>query len=303
VTRRTPARVRVRAPATVANLGPGFDCLGVALAWHNEVLVERDASGDLTVTAEGEGADAVPRDATNLVVRAMSALLGEPRGLRVHLANAIPFGRGFGSSAAAIVAGLVAARALVRDADAWDRDALLAAAADLEGHADNVAPCLHGGTVVVTGRTAKPLGAPVGIEALVCVAPTPLATAAARRALPEVVPLADAAATAGRAALLVAALATGDAGPLLAATEDVLHQPARFRLMPASGALVAALRSEGIAAFLAGAGPSVAALVPAREASAAESAARRVVPEGWVVRRVPFDAHGARVVETTEDVA
>ncbi|MGH3484159.1 MAG: homoserine kinase, partial [Nocardioidaceae bacterium] len=138
-------RVVVRAPATIANLGPGFDCLGLAIAWHNEIRVERDPSGDLTVTAAGHGADQVSRDGSNLAVRAMAKLLGEPRALRVHLTNAIPFGRGFGSSAAAIVGGLVAARALVPDADAWDDDTLVAAATEMEGHADNVAPCVHGG--------------------------------------------------------------------------------------------------------------------------------------------------------------
>jgi homoserine kinase len=296
-------RVVVRAPATIANLGPGFDCLGLAIAWHNEVRLELEPAGALTVTAAGEGADELPRDASNLVVRAMAKVLGEPRGLRVHLTNAIPFGRGFGSSAAAIVAGLTAARAVAPDAEVWDAATLVHAAAEMEGHADNVAPCVHGGAVVVAGRTVKPLGAPAGIELVVCVSPEPLSTQAARRALPGQVSLRDAAATAGRAALLAASLATGDHEQLLAATEDVLHQPARFAMAPRSGALVEALRREGIAAFLAGAGPGVAALVPAAAAPDAEAAARRLAPDGWEIRRVAIDAGGAEVVEADRALA
>jgi homoserine kinase len=230
-------------------------------------------------------------------------VLGEPRGLRVHLTNAIPFGRGLGSSAAAIVGGMVAARALAPDAVAWDADMLVHAAAEMEGHADNVAPCVYGGAVVAAGGTTKPLGAPAGIVALVCVAPTTLETEAARRALPADVPFPVAAATAGSAAMLAASLATGDSSRLLEATEDVLHQPARFRLMPGSGALVAALRGNRIAAFLAGAGPSVAALVPEAEAAEAEASARRLAPDDWDVRLAGFDRGGAVVVEGSQPVA
>lgn len=291
-------RVVVRAPATIANLGPGFDCLGLAIAWHNEIRVERDGTGELTVTAAGQAADQVPRDESNLAVRAIVTILGEARGLRVHLTNAIPFGRGFGSSAAAIVGGLVAARALAPDPDAWDAGALVAAAADMEGHADNVAPCVYGGAVVAAGGAVLPLGVPERIAAVVCVAPSALATEAARKLLPATVPFADAAATAGRAAMLAAALATGDPSRLHAATEDVLHQPARFELMPDSGSLVRALRREGIAAFLAGAGPSVAALAASADLEGATAEARRIAPDGWEVRGAAFDASGAVVVES-----
>ena len=291
-------RVVVRAPATIANLGPGFDCLGLAIAWHNEIRVERGPSGDLTVTAAGQGADQVPRDGTNLAVRAIAKILGEPRGLRVHLTNAIPFGRGFGSSAAAIVGGLIAARALVPDADAWDDEMLVAAAAEMEGHADNVAPCVHGGAVVAAGRAILPLGVPDGIGAIVCVAPSALSTEAARKLLPTSIPLADAAANAGRVALLVASLATGDPARLFEATEDVLHQPPRFAAMPDTGRLVAALRKQGLAAFLAGAGPSIAALVASKDLPSAAQSARSLAPDGWEVREAAIDAAGATVVET-----
>ena len=291
-------RVVVRAPATIANLGPGFDCLGLAIAWHNEIRLERDPSGELTVTAAGQGADHVSRDGSNLAVRAIAAVLGEPRGLRVHLTNAIPFGRGFGSSAAAIVGGLVAARALAPDHEVWDEETLVGAAADMEGHADNVAPCLHGGAVVAAGRTVMKLGAPASIGVIVCVAPSALSTEAARKLLPATVTLADASGTAGRAALLAAALSAGDPSKLLAATDDVLHQPSRFELMPESGRLVRSLRSQGIAAFLAGAGPSVAALAARPDLESAAAAARGSAGEGWEVRTTAIDASGASVVES-----
>jgi homoserine kinase len=290
-----PDRVVVRAPATIANLGPGFDCLGIAIEWHNEVRAERDPGGALTITAAGQGAEAIPRDDTNLVASTMARVLGSSDGLRLHLTNAVPFGRGFGSSSAAIVAGLVAAYAL--RGDELDDIEIVGAAAKLEGHADNVAPCSLGGVVVVSGEAVLGLGVPFGIEAIACVAPMPLSTEAARRALPASVPFADAAANAGRAALLAAALATGATGWLLAATEDVLHQPARFVLAPDSGRLVSALRKQGVAAFLAGAGPSVAALVPASEGASVEKIAERMAPDGWEVRRVGIDPAGATVVE------
>ena len=292
-----PDRVVVRAPATIANLGPGFDCLGLALRWHNEVRVQRDPSGELTVTVAGRGAEVIPRDATNLVVRAIESATGSAEGLRVHLTNAIPFGRGFGSSAAAIVAGLLAGYALTGDG-AFHQPKLVEEAARIEGHADNVAACVYGGAVVVAGTGVLPLGAAKGIGTIVCVAPMALSTDAARRALPASVPFADAAGNAARAALLAASLGAPDTTHLLAATEDTLHQPVRFALAPDTGRLVGALRSEGVAAFLAGAGPSVAALVPPSDAARAEDVARWLAPDGWEVRRVPIDPEGATVVET-----
>jgi homoserine kinase len=269
--------------------------LGIALEWHNEVSAERDASGELNVTVAGRGAEEIPRDETNLVVQAIASVTGTTAGLRVHLINAVPFGRGFGSSSAAIVAGLVAGRAL--EGGSWEPAELVRAAAEIEGHADNVAPCASGGACVVSGSSVLSLGVPNGIEVVACVAPMALSTEAARRALPDEVSFSDAVANSGRAALLAAALAKGDPSHLLAATDDVLHQPSRFGLAPDSGRLVSALRREGIAAFLAGAGPSVAALVPSAEAAAAEAAAGRFAAGGWDVRRVSIDAYGATVVE------
>lgn len=288
-------RVVVRVPATVANLGPGFDCVGVAIAWHNEIRFERAAA--LSVTADGPGAERVAKDESNLVLRAVGALLGEIPPMRVHEAIRIPSGRGFGSSASAIVAGLVGARALAgtghTDAD------LLSIATELEGHADNVAPCMLGGVTVSAGGRSIRLDAPLDVQPLLCVAPGELPTEVARAALPETLARADAIASLGRAALLVAALATGTTDALMDATVDSFHQPPRFALMPDSGRLVEGLRARGVPAFLSGAGPSVTALVPVARAEEARDAARELVPSGWDLRLAGFDARGAEVIETS----
>lgn len=287
-------RVVVRAPATVANIGSGFDCMGFALAWHNLVTVETAPADQVGVRVTGEGAAEIPGDGTNLTVRAARSVLGEV-GLGVECVNAIPYGRGMGSSAAAIVAGLLAGSALAEKDDLE----LLPAAIEMEGHADNVAPCLLGGITVVSGGRAQRLEPPEAVRPLVCVAPKSMSTEAARKALPASVPFSEAAASVGRAAALAAALATGDADALLEATDDTLHQPARFELMPESAQMVRALRAEGLAAFLAGAGPSVTALVPSKVWQAAQNTARHHAREGWVVKVVPFDPDGATVLERT----
>jgi homoserine kinase len=285
--------VVVRVPATIANLGPGFDSIGLALAWHNEVRIERAADG-LEISAAGPGAEQIPRDETNLVARALAAVIdGVPR-VRINQLVAIPAGRGFGSSAAAVVAGLVAGRALGATSHT-DAD-LLEMAVGLEGHADNAAPCLLGGVTVSTERHTIRLDPPKGIIPLVCIAPGSMSTKHARAALVQEVSRGDAVANIGRAGLLVAAIAQGRTNVLMDATEDLLHQPQRFKLMPESGELVRALRGKGIAAFLAGAGPSVAALVDEATGSDAEVAARAFAPEGWEVRLESIDATGARVV-------
>lgn len=285
-------RVVVRVPATIANLGPGFDCLGLAVDWHDEIVVER--AGSLQVTVNGPGAGSIPTGPENLVVRALAAVLGETPSVHVHEDVEIPFGRGFGSSAAAIVAGLVAARA-IEDTEHTDRD-LLHLAVELEGHADNVAPCLLGGVTVTAGEHTLHIDPPDGLRVLVCVAPQPLSTERARGVLPDAVPRADAVANVGRAAMLAAALASGRIDDLLATTEDVLHQPYRFPLVPESAEVVRALRARGVAAFLSGAGPSVAALVPVSSASDAEAFASSHVPSGWDVRVLEIDPDGARAI-------
>lgn len=281
--------VRVTVPATSANLGPGFDALGLALELHDVVEAEL-ADGGIEVRVSGVGAGEVPLDADHLVVRAMRAAftsLGvDVAGLRVSCSNRIPHGRGLGSSAAAIVAGVLAARALAGAPD--DVGAALALAADLEGHPDNVAPCLLGGLTIAWSSggkaTAVALDVHPAVRPVVCVPAESLSTAAARGLLPASVPHAAAARNAGRAALLVEAL-TRRPDLLLEATEDELHQPYRAPAMPDTLALVKDLRERGIAAVVSGAGPSVLALT---------IAGQRVgdVP-GWRVLDLAVERRGA----------
>lgn len=246
------AAVRVRVPATSANLGPGFDAFGLALGLYDDVVV-RVADSGLSVDIAGEGADNLARDERHLVVRSMRAaferLGGQPRGLEVVCANRIPHGRGLGSSSAAICAGIVAARAVtIGGNSALDDDALLDLASEIEGHPDNVAACLRGNFTVAwtaeDGAHTIVLDPSDRVVPVVFVPATEVLTATARGLLPKTVPLSDAAVNAGRAALLVEAL-TRRPELLLTATEDRLHQDYRASAMPDSAALVAALRAQG----------------------------------------------------------
>jgi len=285
--------VVVRVPATIANLGPAFDCMGLALSWHNEVRIERVDEG-LVISATGPGSDSIAKDGTNLVVRALETILGSTPVVRMHQLIAIPPGRGFGSSAAAVVAGLVAARAL--GSTTHTNEQLLDAAIKLEGHADNVAPCLLGGITVSTEERTLRLNPPPNVRVITCAAPSPMATDVAREALLKDVARSDAVANVGRTAMLAAALASGRTDVLFEATDDSLHQARRFELMPQSGELVRALRGKGLAAFLSGAGPSVAALVDVDAASSAEAVARESAPDAWEVRLESIDPFGATIV-------
>ena len=297
--------VTVRVPATSANLGPGFDALGLALGLHDEVTAEVTLEPGLHIDVAGQGAEDVPRDESHLVVRAMRAAWerfgGQPSGgLRLSCTNRIPHARGLGSSAAAIVAGVLAARGLTElcsGAPAATDEDVLRLASEVEGHPDNVAACLLGGVTIAwtadTGARAVRIDPVASLEPVVFVPPTTSSTAAVRRLLPGTVPHAHAAANAGRAALLVHALAT-DTGLLLPATEDRLHQPYRAPAMPDSAALVAALRAEGVAAVISGAGPTVLALVEAGRAVDSH------LPAGWSVLRPGVDAAGATVGGTRQ---
>ncbi|MDQ1730777.1 MAG: homoserine kinase [Pseudonocardiales bacterium] len=276
--------VRAEVPATSANLGPGYDSFGLALSIRDQVSARLIESG-LEIAVTGEGTDAVARDETHLIIRSMRAafqrLGGQPGGIRLDCLNRIPHGRGLGSSAAAIVAGVELARSLVRDGRTrLDDAAALALATELEGHPDNVAACLYGGLTVAW--TADGVGRAVRVEPRtvlpVVFIPTELsATEAARAALPQQVPHADAAFNAARSALLVLAL-TGRPDVLLAATEDRLHQAYRAPGMRASADLMDRLRSSGIAAVISGAGSSVLALAASADQVAAAAA---LSPDGW----------------------
>ncbi len=290
--------VTVEVPATSANLGPGFDSLGLALDLYDTLVGEVVASG-LEIELDGEGAGRLPRDERNLVVRTMrrafEVLGGQPPGLRLRFTNRIPQSRGLGSSSAAIVGGLALARALTTGgAGRLDDDALLRMASELEGHPDNVAPALVGG-LVVAGQDGQDVWAArarldPSVEVVVFVPPTGVSTETARGLLPDQVDHAAAAANAGRAALLVAALG-GQTGCLLRATEDFLHQSYRSSAMPDSYDLVLRLRADGIPAIISGAGPTVLAFTTT---GPGELPAR--CPEGWRARPLRVDHRGVRVV-------
>lgn len=292
------APVRVRVPATSANLGPGFDSAGLALALHDDVVV-RVVDRGLAVDVAGEGAEKVARTERNLVVSslraAFDALGGQPRGLEVVCANRIPHARGLGSSSAAIVAGVVLARGLVAGGQLLaSDDALLDLAADLEGHPDNVAPAFLGG-FVISGREddrwfAVRAGVDPRITAVAFVPPTGVETTLARGLLPATVPHADAAANSGRAALLVAAL-TGQPEHLLAATRDWLHQDQREPAMPETLALVRHLRADGVPAVVSGAGPTVLAF-----GTTDTSSLRARCPDGWECHDLVIESRGAALL-------
>lgn len=270
-------RVQVRVPASSANLGPGFDSIGLALELRDDVTAEVVPQG-LHITVEGEGAGMVPLDEQHLVWRSMRTAwdrmyVEPPSGLKLHCHNAIPHSRGLGSSASAIVAGVSLAVGLAGGNDRLDEGTLEVIndiSSDLEGHPDNASASVYGGLTISWrsvdrwSTTCPPVHADV--YPVVFVPDGTLATEAARAALPQVVPLRDAARTAGRAALLIEALCRRPE-LLLHGTADWLHQEARRSSYPASMALVDRLRAEGHAAAVSGAGPSVMVLAIAERAA------------------------------------
>jgi homoserine kinase len=291
-------QVVARAPATVANLGPGFDALAMAIDLWNEVVADLDAEPEVTVSGEGSGE--LPQDASNLVFRSMTYLSREagrplpPLALRSR--NRIPLERGLGSSAAAVVAGLLLADGLL--GTGLDDDRLLEVAVDLEGHPDNVAGCLRGGVVIAylsrRGWRAHRLAAHPSLRPVLLVPEHDrLATADARRALPREVPLGDAAFNVGRAALAVVAL-TERPDLLAVAMEDRLHQNRRLPLVPASRALFEDLREADVPVCVSGAGPSLLAF----------ESDDRPIPDlgpGWRSVRTGVTQAGATLVETIEE--
>jgi len=264
--------MQVQVPASSANLGPGFDAFGLALSMHDRYVAQilDDAVLDIDVT--GEGADEVPRTDKNLLVKAMHKgfdfLGGRPKGLAIRALNVNPHGRGLGSSASAIIGGLVLARALVLNGEDHMNDiALLSLATDMEGHPDNVSAALFGGATISWFEMEKHkssahcvhLNVDPRIQAIAYIPSKALATSKARKMLPESIPFADAVQNSRNASLMSHAL-TLRPDLLFTATEDFLHQSYRADAMPESFALVEKLRAAGVAAFISGAGPTVLAL-------------------------------------------
>ena len=312
-----PGRVRVRVPATSANLGPAFDCAGLALTHHDVLEFGVEPEG-LRVEVRGVGAGELPTDESHLVVRAFRAACDElgwtPRGLRVVAENAIPQGRGMGSSAAAVVAGVMAAWALCPDVETIDLDAVLRLTTTMEGHPDNVAACLLGGLTLSwttdAGASAESVEVDGDVLPVVLIPGATLSTHVARGLLPDAVPHADASFNAGRAALLVHAL-TREPGLLFEGTEDRLHQRQRAAAMPDSAQLLERLREAGHAAVVSGAGPSLLVLTRRHpdDPPGAPAAAVRVrevadlTPEGWTVLPMGVDVQGVRVHRPVQRVS
>jgi homoserine kinase len=294
-------RVRVRVPASAANLGPGFDALALALALHNEVYI--DEGECVAVAVEGAGAGRLDAGARNIVARGAQAAFeaaGRPfRGATIRCINRIPLSRGLGSSAAAWVGGLVGANALL--GEPLDRDTILTLAAKAEGHPDNVAAALLGGLTVscAVGEqvTAVSLPVPPELRWVVLVPDIESSTREARAVLPESVPRADAVFNVQRVSLLLAALGGGRADLLELAMGDRLHQPYRQRLFPWLEKVTKAAQDAGaLGSALSGAGPSVLAVVrdpTDRVARAMEDALRSSGASGKAIS-LAVDTAGAR---------
>lgn len=293
----------MKVPATTANLGPGFDTLGLALSLYDELTVTvRDTPG-ATVEVIGVGAGEVPTDESNLVVRAIAytfAAYSQPLpGLDLVARNVIPHGRGLGSSGAAIVSGIMAAKGLLEGLVDIDSNALLALATALEGHPDNVAPALFGGLTIAwttdAGPQHKKLIVHRGVSPLIAVPESTMSTELARSLRPISVPHEDAIFNVSRSALLIAALIQSPE-LLLAATEDKLHQSYRAAAMPQTESLLLELRARGLPAVVSGAGPSILVLCsdPAQRLVAAELVARH---DGapWQSLLLAVDFKGATV--------
>jgi homoserine kinase len=296
-------KVSVKVPATSANLGPGFDTLGMALSFYDELEVEVVAGSGAFVEVIGEGAGEVPTDESNLVVRSIAYVFEQAGlalpGLRLKAHNVIPHGRGMGSSGAAVVSGIVAAKGLLEGIVDFTPERLLQLATDLEGHPDNVAPALFGGLTIAwedaKGPHHKKLIVHRGVSPLELVPNFKMSTATARALQPESVPHEDAVFNVSRSALLVAAL-TQSPELLMAATEDRLHQGYRSEAMPEAGKVIELMRANNHAAVVSGAGPSVLVLAsdPAERMEAAKLAAENF-PQ-WRALVLAVDFKGATVI-------
>lgn len=296
-------KVTVKVPATSANLGPGFDTLGMALSFYDELVVEAVSGSGASVEVHGEGAGEVATDESNLVVKSIAYTfekVGQKLpGLKLTAHNVIPHGRGMGSSGAAVVSGIVAAKGLLEGIVEISNEQLLRIATELEGHPDNVAPALFGGLTIAwedeSGPHYKKLFVHRGVSPLELVPSFKMSTALARSLQPESVPHDDAVFNVSRSALLIAAL-TQSPELLMSATEDRLHQDYRAAAMPETDAIVKLMREHNHAAVVSGAGPSVLVLAsdPAQRLEAAKLAAAHY-PQ-WKALLLAVDFKGATVI-------
>lgn len=291
-------RLTARVPATSANLGPGFDCFGLALDLCNEVTIDTEAEPG--VSWEGEGADELPTDGTDAVSLAIAAAAkrqatdpgaaGLPS-FALHGTNRIPLERGLGSSSAAVVAGVALARSLLAPVGEQENDAVFAHAASIEGHPDNAAPAVYGGLTIVADGHVHRIDVDPMVRPVVLVPDgTRLPTGEARRALSESVALSDAVFNVAHGALVVRALATGDLDLLRVALRDRLHQEVRLSLVPEVREVFERLQRHAYPVCVSGAGPALLTFEPVGGD----------VPdpgEGWRVLRVPVRPTGVEILE------
>lgn len=300
--------VQVQVPATSANLGPGFDTLGLALSVYDELTITALGEDRLDIEVTGSGASEIARDESNLIVRSIEHVYNdvgrEMPGLRIRAHNGVPHGRGLGSSGAAVTAGVLAAKGLLAGDVEFSDAALLRLATELEGHPDNVAPALFGGlTIAWTGESGpqhKKLLVHRGVAPLVLVPERMMSTTLARSLQPPQVSREDAVFNVSRTALLIAALMQSPE-LLLDATADRLHQDYRAEAMPETHSLVTALRAAGFAAVVSGAGPSVLVLAdgPGHRQDAVELA-DSVTDTPWEGLMLAVDVRGGTVRERAE---
>jgi homoserine kinase len=299
--------VTVRVPGTTANCGPGFDTIGIACTIYNDLTVTFGGKPGFTLAVSGEGAGAIPANDRNIAYQAVKAVFGKVGrplpGIRISMRNSIPLARGLGSSAAAIVAGLVAANAAT--GGTLDNRDLLALATEIEGHPDNVAPAILGGiTVSFTaggGPQSLRFDPPGELKLIVAVPEFGLSTKAARQVLPKTVPHADAVFNVSRAALLVGALCRGELDYLRHALEDRLHQPYRAKLIPGmADVLAAAVANGALGAAISGAGPCLIAFARRQAAGPIGGAMVRAFEHNGVKAAyldLDIDSAGAKVIE------
>ena len=297
-------KVTVKVPASTTNLGPGFDCLGLALKLYNTVEMERTEEKDITIKISGEGEKELPRDELNIILSAIKLVFdkaGEKLcGLRIRQVNQIPIGRGLGSSAATRLAGIMAANELLK-ANLSEGE-ILRLAAELEGHPDNVAASLFGGLVIV-GREGKDfrwlrLEVPENLKVVVAIPERRLSTQRARDILPEKISLSDAVFNLSRVAMLVSSLISGRWQYLAVSTQDRLHQPYRSSLVPGMEEVFEAALKEGArGAFLSGAGSTVAALADENEKRIGKAMQEAFLKKGLKsrVKVLEIDKKGAQV--------
>jgi homoserine kinase len=294
--------VRVVVPASSANLGPGFDCLGMALARYDELVAMVSDDDGILIEVAGEAADEVPRDESHLVVRGMRLMFdhvgAHPPGFILRCRNSIPHSRGLGSSAAAIMGGLALARALIHGGvERFSDNDLLTLAMPLESHPDNLSAALLGGFTVGWVRNGKASAVRMPVHAdirpVVAIPPHRMATFTARQALPAQVELGDVIFNLSRTGLMAHAMRDRP-DLLLDATADALHQRARASIYPGSMDLVNLLRARGFPALVCGAGPSV--LVLGYEGAHSVEAVAAHAPSGWDVLSVPISPSGATIV-------